>query len=358
LLGVHERTFRRYIDRYEDEGLAGLADKRLSQVSHRRAPVDEVVRLEALYRERYDGWNVKHFHRFYQRRHAGTRRYSWVKNRLQAGGLVQPAPAKGKHRRKREPAPLPGMMIHQDGSRHPWVPGVYWDLIVTMDDATNAHYSMFFVAEEGTASSVQGVRETLESQGLFCSLYTDRGSHYWHTPTAGGPVDKANPTQFGCAMAQLSIEMIPAYSPEARGRSERAFGTHQDRLVKELAAAGITTMAAAIRYLREVYRPAFNEEFARLATESGTAFVSLLGVVLDDILCERFERTVGRDNCVAFAGRMLQIPQDRHRMHYIKTKVRVHRYPDQSLVLFHGSRKLAQYDPHGNPAKPALETAA
>lgn len=358
LLGVHERTFRRYIDRYEDEGLAGLADKRLSQVSHRRAPVDEVVRLEALYRERYDGWNVKHFHRFYQRRHGGTRSYTWVKNRLQTGGLVKKAPAKGKHRRKREPAPLPGMLLHQDGSRHLWVPGVYWDLIVTMDDATNAHYSMFFVAEEGTASSFQGVRETLESQGLFCSLYTDRGSHYWHTPTAGGPVDKANPTQFGRAMAQLGIELIPAYSPEARGRSERAFGTHQGRLVKELAAAGITTMAAANGYLREVYRPAFNDEFARPARESGSAFVPLMSVVLDDILCERFARTVGRDNCVAFAGRTLQIPQDRHRMHYVKTKVRVHRYPDQSLAIFHGPRKLAQYDPNGNPAKPALKAAA
>lgn len=148
LLGVHERTFRRYINRYEEEGLAGLADKRMNQVSHRRAPVDEVVRLEAVYRERYDGWNVKHFYRFYQARHDGERSYTWVKNRLQAAGLVSKAPAKGKHRRKREPAPLPGMMIHQDGSRHLWVPGVYWDLIVTMDDATNEHYSMFFVAEE------------------------------------------------------------------------------------------------------------------------------------------------------------------------------------------------------------------
>jgi transposase len=358
LLGVHERTFRRYIDRYEEEGLAGLADQRLSQVSHRCAPVDEVVRLESVYRERYDGWNVKHFYRFYQTRHAGERSYTWVKNRLQAAGLVKRAPAKGTHRRKREPAPLPGMMLHQDGSNHAWVAGQSWDLIVTMDDATNEHYSMFFVAEEGTASSFQGVRETLDGHGLFCSLYTDRGSHYWHTPVAGGKVDKTNPTQFGRAMAQLGVEMIPAYSPEARGRSERAFGTHQGRLVKELAAAGITTLAEANRYLREVYRPAFNDEFAHPATEPGSAFIPLLGVALEEVLCEHFERTVGRDNCVAFEGLKLQIPQDRHRMHYVKTKVRVHRYPDQSLAIFHGPRKLAQYDANGNPATTGLKAVA
>lgn len=358
LLGVHERTFRRYIDRYEEEGLAGLADQRLSQVSHRCAPVDEVVRLETVYRERYDGWNVKHFYRFYQTRHGGERSYTWVKNRLQAAGLVKRAPAKGAHRRKREPAPLPGMMLHQDGSNHQWVAGQSWDLIVTMDDATNEHYSMFFVAEEGTASSFQGVRETLDDHGLFCSLYTDRGSHYWHTPIAGGKVDKTNPTQFGRAMAQLGVEMIPAYSPEARGRSERAFGTHQGRLVKELAAAGITTLSEANRYLREVYRPAFNDEFAHPATEPGSAFIPLLGVALEEVLCEHFERTVGRDNCVSFEGLKLQIPQDRHRMHYVKTKVRVHRYPDQALAIFHGPRKLAQYDASGNPATTVLKAVA
>ena len=347
LLGVHERTFRRYIDRFEDEGLAGLADKRLEQVSHRRAPVDEVVRLEALYRERYDGWNVRHFHQFYRDRHDGQRSYTWVKNRLQTAGLVKRAKARGTHRRKRDPAPLAGMLLHQDGSTHQWVPDHYWDLIVTMDDATNEHYSMRFVDQEGTASSLLGVRDVLERHGLFCSLYTDRGSHYWHTPEAGGKVDKANPTQFGRALAQLGIEMIPAYSPEARGRSERAFGTHQGRLVKELAAAGITTMDAANRYLEEVYRPAFNRSFARPAREQGSAFVGLMNVDLDAILCEQHSRTVGRDNCVTFGRLKLQIPADRHRMHFVKAKVRVHRRPDGMLAVFHGPRKLADYTSDG-----------
>jgi len=358
LLGVHERTFRRYIDRYEEAGLEGLADKRLSQVSHRQAPVDEMVRLEALYRERYDGWNVKHFYSFYRRQHDGSRSYTWVKNRLQAAGLVAKAPHRGKHRKRRERAPLPGMMVHQDGSRHQWVPDTYWDLIVTMDDATNEHYSMFFVEEEGTASSFRGVHETIAQHGLFCSLYTDRGSHYWLTPDAGGKVDKTRPTQFGRAMRQLGIEMIPAYSPEARGRSERAFRTHQERLTRELAAHGITGIEAANRYLTEAYRPAFNAEFMHPAPEPGSAFVPLLGVNLDDVLCEQFERTVGKDNCVAFEGRTLQIPAGPHRVHYVKVKVRVHRYGDGTLALFHGPRKLAQYDTEGRLIKPVIKALA
>jgi transposase len=358
LLGVHERTFRRYIDRYQDNGLDGLIDKRLAQVSHRRAPVDEVTRLEALYRERYDGWNVKHFYSFYRRRHDGQRSYTWVKNRLQAAELVQRAEGRGKHRKRRERAPLPGMMLHQDGSTHQWVPGRYWDLIVTMDDATNEHYSMFFVDEEGTASSFRGVHDTIVAKGLFCSVYTDRGSHYWYTPEAGGKVDKTRLTQFGRALAQLGIEHIPAYSPEARGRSERAFGTHQGRLPQELAAAGITTMAAANRYLAETYQPAFNAEFIHPAQESGSAFVPLMGVAINDVLCEQFERTVGKDNCVAFDGRSLQLPAAGACRHYVKVKVRVHRYSDGSLAVFHGPRKLADYDADPSHDQPKAQVAA
>jgi transposase len=224
LLGVCERTFRRYIDRYEEAGLEGLIDKRLEQVSQRRAPVDEVLAVTERYRRRHLGWNVKHFYAWY-RREGGGRSYSWVKNTLRRAGLVTQAVKGGTHRMRRERAPWPGMMLHQDGSTHEWIAGQQWDLIVTMDDATHEHYSMFFVPEEGTASSFQGVREVIVSRGLFSSLYTDRGSHYWHTPEAGGKVDKVNLTQFGRAMKHLGIEMIPAYSPEARGRSERAFAT-------------------------------------------------------------------------------------------------------------------------------------
>ena len=212
-----------------------------------------------------------------------------------------------------------------------------------MDDATGRHDSMFFVPEEGAASSFRGMRELIEKKGLPSSLYTDRGSHYWTTPEAGGKVDKTNLTQFGRAMKQLGIEMIPAYSPEARGRSERAFRTHQERLPKELALAGITTMEAANRYLADVYLPAFNAEFSHPAPEEGSAFIPCPGASLDEILCEHYERIVGNDNCVSFEGQTLQIPSDRYRLHYVRATVRVHRHPDGSLSLFHGPRKLSDY---------------
>ena len=346
MLGVSDRTFRRYIDRYREEGLEGLLDKRLTRASSRRAPVDEVAELLEQYKSRYKGWNVKHFYSFYQK-DGGIRSYSWVKNELQVAKLVAKVKKKGVHRKHREPSALPGMMLHQDGSTHEWVEGKHWDLIVTMDDATNEHYSMFFVEEEGTASSFRGVKDAIEKHGLFSSFYTDRGSHYWHTPEAGGKVDKDNPTQFGRAMRHLGIEMIPAYSPEARGRSERAFKTHQDRLVKELAMKGITTMEEANRYIEEVYLPAYNKELSHPAALEGSAFVPIVGMDLYDVLCEQYGRTVRADNCVHFERKRLQIPKDEYRFHYVKVKVRVHVYPDESLAVFHGPRKLADYDCKG-----------
>lgn len=346
MLCVSDRTFRRYIERYNECGLEGLKDKRLTQVSARKAPVDEVLELVERYTSQHRDWNVKHFHAWY-RRAGGTRSYTWVKNQLQSAHVVHKRKRRGVHRKKRERSPLPGMMLHQDGSTHEWVPGQQWDLIVTMDDATNEHYSMFFVEEEGTSSSFAGVKEVVLSRGLFCSFYSDRGSHYWHTPEAGGKVDRKNLTQFGRAMHQLGIEMIPAYSPEARGRSERAFATHQDRLVKELAFFGISGMDNANRYLREKYLPAFNAEFMEPATEKGSCFVPLLNAQIDDILCEHYDRTVARNNCVAFERLSLQIPQDAYRCNYINVKIRVHRYPDGSLAIFHGPRKLASYSSDG-----------
>jgi hypothetical protein len=217
---------------------------------------------------------------------------------------------------------------------------------------------MFFVEEEGTASSFRGVREVIAAYGLFSSFYSDRGSHYWHTPEAGGKVDKQNLTQFGRALRHLGIEMIAAYSPEARGRSERAFGTHQGRLPQELALAGITTMAAANRYLQDIYLPAFNAEFAQPALEAGSAFVPWVGGRLDDILCEQYERTVGGDNCVRFETLILQIPADRHRCHYVKAKVRVHHYANGHLAIFHGPRKLADYNAEGKAITRRLKQAA
>lgn len=357
ILGICSRTFRRYIVGYKENGLEGLNDKRLTQASHRRAPVDEAMALGERYKSSYRGWNVQHFYSWYSRE-GGKRSYTWVKNTLQKQGLVTKSKKKGSHRQRRDRSPLPGMMLHQDGSQHEWVSGKKWDLIVTMDDATNEHYSMFFVYEEGTASSFQGVQDVILKHGLFSSLYTDRGSHYWFTPEEGGKVSKIQLTQFGRAMQQLNIEMIPAYSPEARGRSERMFRTHQGRLPRELAAHNITTMDAANSYLKKVYQPAFNKEFKQEQLEEGSAFVPFIGTNIGDTLCEHFERTVTPDNCVNFEGIILQIPPDKYRCHYVKVKVRVHRYIDGSLAIFHGPRKLADYDENGNPKNKKKEKAA
>jgi hypothetical protein len=239
------------------------------------------------------------------------------------------------------------MMLHQDGSTHEWVPGCQWDLIVTLDDATTEIYSAFFVEEEGTLSSFRGLHDVIGTKGLFSSLYADRGAHDWYTEEAGGKVDKLRLTQVHRALQQLGVTLIPAYSPEARGRSERAFRTLQDRLPNELALAGITEMAAANRYLTEQFLPQHNERFMVRATEPGTAFIPWVGTHLADVLCVQDERVVAKDNTVRYQGTTLQIPQDPHRFHYVKVTVRVHEYPDGILAVFHGPRCLARYDADG-----------
>ena len=389
VLGVSERTFRRWRDREEvygrthrggerrrrrrfwvsrsaPSGAGATATRRREPtvsttaalgVSARRAPVDEVARVLELFDTRYWDLTAKHFHEKLVADHGFKRSYNWLRLSLQAHGRRRAAPMRGAHRRKRPRRALPGMMLHQDGSSHEWVPGRWWDLIVTMDDATSDIYSAFFVAEEGTMSSFQGVSEAIRAKGLFCSLYADRASHYWNTPEAGGKVDKDTPTQVGRALAQLGIELIPAYSPEARGRSERMFGTLQKRLPQELRLAGITDMAGANRFLKEVFLPQHNARFATPAEDQGTAFVPFTGA-LNDILCIHEERTVSNDNTVRYKRLALQIPAGRHRRHYVKARVRVHEYPDGTMAVFHGPRCLARYHAEGQPIDSRTREAA
>jgi transposase len=275
LLGMSERQFRRYRDRYEEEGLEGLVDRRLGKPSPKRVPARDLRLMLELYRDCYRDWNVKHFHEHLVRDHNWQWGYTWVKTQLHAAGLVDRARRRGAHRRKRERKPCAGMMLHQDGSRAAWLDGQpMLDLIVTMDDATSTVYSGFLVEEEGTASTFEALLEVFCAHGLPSSLYTDRGSHYFFTPKAGEAVDKERLTQVGRALKQLGIAHIPAYSPEARGRSERMFGTLQDRLPKELKLAGITDMESANRFIREVYLPAHNARFAKAAALPESAFVA------------------------------------------------------------------------------------
>lgn len=348
VLGISERSFRRWRDRLRDEGPSGLADRRLGRPSERRASVAEISRMLELYRGSYADFTVKHFHEQLVKRHNYKLGYTVTKVHLQRAGLVRPAPKRSAHRKKRPRRPMIGMMLHQDGSTHGWLPDRQDDLVVTLDDATSAIYSAFLVDEEGTASSFRGLREVIERCGLFCSLYTDRGSHYFYTPEAGGKVSRVIQTQVGRALTQLGIEHIAAYSPEARGRSERAFRTLQDRLPKELALAGITTVEAANRWLAEVYIPQHNAAFAVTPEQEGSAFVPDRAGAWRDILCVQEERTVGNDNTVKWNRRCLQLPPSRLRPHFVRATVRIHEYPDGTIAVFLGPHRLADYDAEGH----------
>lgn len=350
LLGVDVRTFRRWKDRYEAEGAEGLYDRRLGRIAGNAAPTDEVMKLLTLFKTYYREFNTSHFYDKYRYEHSGKRCYTWVKNQLQKNNLVLKKRKRKIPRIKRERAPLKGMMLHQDGSTHQWIQDVYWDLIVTMDDADSELYSAFFVQEEGTWSSMRGVREVIEQYGLFCSLYTDRGSHYWNTPKVGGRVDKHNLTQFGRAMKQLDIQMIAAYSPEARGRSERMFGTLQGRLPNELKLAGITDMEKANQFLKEKFLPAHNKCFKTTLEADKTAFIPFKkgNIDLNNIFCIQNNREVKKDNTIQYNGKIYQIPADKHRWNYAKTRVKIHEYMDETISIFHGPRFLARYDKNGN----------
>jgi transposase len=347
ILGCSVRHFFRLRERYDEDGLVGLKDRRVGRVSKRRAADAEIAKVTKLYRERYDGFNVRHFHEFAKREHGLKRGYTWTRTVLVRAGVVSPVKQGGAHRLRRPRKPMRGMMLHQDASKHPWFGEDYCDLVVTMDDATSEITSAFFCAEEGTMSSFRGIHETIVKHGLFCSLYTDRGSHYFYTPEVGGKVDKSRPTQVNRALKQLGIDHIAAYSPEARGRSERMFGTLQDRLVNELKLAGIATMDKANHYLRNSYLPRHNERFMVKPESDKSAFIPVAGYDIANILCIQEERVVAGDNTVSYQGKKLQLPKSDTRHHYVKCKVRVHHYPDDTLAIFHGPREIGRYNADG-----------
>src|SRR6267154_906096 len=362
VLGMSGRNFRRMVVRYDEEGEEGLCDRRLGRASPRRAPAAELSRMQLLYQERYRDFTVKHFHEQLQKRHDYKLGYTVTRLALQASGLAAKTKRRGTHRKKRERRPLPGMLLFQDGSTHRWIAGLDHDLdlVVTLDDATGAIYSAILVAQEGTMSSFLGLSQTIAEQGLFRAFYTDRGSHYFFTPRAGGKslplrrrgsTNRSSPRSAGGPppLGQLGITHIPSYSPEARGRMERVFGTLQSRLPPELRLAEIATVEAANRYLKTHFVPDDNARFAVPATEEGSAFIAYAGRPLEDVLCIQESRQVGRDNCVNWNGVTLQIPPQRHRHHYVQATVRVHGYPDGRLAIFDGPSCLARFDATAQP---------
>lgn len=353
LLGINVRTFQRWAERYEAEGDEGLADRRLGRRSQRRAPEEELERMLGLFRDKYADFAVKHFHEQLQKRHGYVLGYTVTKLALHKAGLVRKAPKRSAHRKKRPRRPLRGMLLHQDGSRHVWIEGVpAMDLIVTMDDATSEVYSMLLVEEEGTASTFQSLGEVIGEHGLFCALYTDRGSHYFYTPKAGEKVAKTQQTQVGRALSHLGIEHIAAYSPQARGRSERMFATLQGRLPKDLRLAGITTVEAANAWLKAHYIAEHNAAFAIKPEQQGSAFVADRHEAWREALCVIEERTVANDNTIAWGGRRLQLPESRLRPHFVKALVRVHEYPDGTVSVFLGPHRLAAFAADGQQISP------
>jgi hypothetical protein len=348
LLAISERHFRRLRDGYREAGADYLLDKRKAKPSHRKAGIEEVESLVTLYREKHFGTNGRHFYDYLREDEGFNRSYTWVKEALQANNLMAKAKGKGKHRKKRDPKPMRGMMLFQDGSTHEWFTGQpQLDLIVTLDDATSEVYSMFFVAEEGTFSTLRGLFETIQAKGLFSSFYTDRGSHYFYTPEVGGKVDKHTLTQVGRALKQLSIQHIASYSPEARGRMERVFKTLQGRLPHDLVIAGIKDVNDANDWLKNTYIARHNANFSRKPFEEQDVFVPFIGD-LNEVLCAEETRIVKNDNSVSYKRLTLQIPQDKHRYHYVKCEVKLREYLDKSLSIVHGQRILARFDRFGD----------
>ena len=262
IIGISDRQMRRWYQRYQEFGYDGLFDRRLGRPSPKRVPVETVERMLGLYRDRYFDLNVRHFCEKLRQEHGISLSYTWVKTALQGAGLVKKGRQRGVHRRRRLRRPLPGMLLHLDGSRHRWFQDDRWyDLLVVLDDATSKVYYAQLVEEESTRTVMVALRAVIERQGIFCALYSDRASHFFETPKAGGKVDPQRLTQVGRALKELGIQMIPAYSPQARGRSERNFGTWQGRLPQELRLRGITTREAANEFLREEYIAEFNRRF-------------------------------------------------------------------------------------------------
>src|SRR5450432_3372622 len=314
IIGISDRHMRRWRERYEQFGFRGLFDRRRGKPSPKKVPMAVVERVLGLYRDQYFDLNLRHFHEKLASEHGIHLSYSWVKAALQGAGMVARGRKRGVHRKRRQRRPLPGMLLHIDGSRHRWFQDERWyDLIVILDDATSEIYYAQLVEEESTATVMAALREVIERQGLFCALYSDRGSHFWLTPKVGGKVDPHRLTQVGRALRELGVQMIPAYSPQARGRGERNFGTWQGRLPQELRLAGITELEEANRFLCERYIAVFNEKFQVAALEKGTAFRRTARSDLDWIFSVQTERVVNKDNTVAIADRIWQLEKSRFR---------------------------------------------
>lgn len=350
IIGISDRQMRRWKKRYETYGYDGLYDRRRGKPSPRRVPLETVEKVLGLYREKYFDFNVRHFHEKLQEEHGIELSYMWVKRALQGAGLVRKARQRGVHRKRRARRPLPGMLLHLDGSQHRWFQDERWyDLIVILDDATSEIYYAQLVEQESTRTVMAALREVIEQRGCFCALYSDRASHFFLTAKAGEAVDRQRLTQVGRALAELRIEMIPSYSPQARGRGERNFQTWQGRLPQELRLHGIGTLERANAFLRQNYIQEFNRKFAIKAAQPGTAFVPARRRDLDVVFSVQHERVVNRDNTVSWTNHCLQIDKTSWRGTLAGCRVIVCEHLDGRLSVLYGPHRVGHYTPKGAP---------
>jgi transposase len=353
---ISPRHLRRLFERYRRRGFEGLYDRRKGRPSPKRVPLEVVTQVLCLYREKYFDFSVRHFHEKLREQHSIDYSYTCIKRLLQEAGLVIRTRKRGPHRRKRERRPMTGMLLHIDASKHRWLGGQQHDLLVILDDATSEIYYAQLVEEESTPTVLAALREVVEQRGIFCALYTDRGSHFWLTPKEGEIVDRQRLTQVGRAMRDLGIEMIPAYSPQARGRSERNFGTWQGRLPQELRLRGITTVEEANRFLRESYIAELNRKFSVPAAQPESAFVPASGKDLDRIFSVQQERVVNQDNTVHIANRTLQIERTKWRNTLAKCHVLVCEHLDGTWSVFYGPHLVGRYAQDGSNYRSAKST--
>jgi transposase len=350
IIGVCDRTMRRWRERLEEGGYSGLADRRKGKPSEKRVPLATAEKVLRLYQESYHDLNIRHFHEKLSEEHGIELSYTWVQKALQGAGLIARRKKRGKHRRRRERRPMAGMLLHIDGSKHQWFGDERWhDLIVILDDATSEIYYAQLVEEESTRTVMDGLREVILNKGLFCALYSDRGSHFFVTPKAGEKVDKHRLTQVGRAMKELGVQMIPAYSPQARGRSERSFGTWQGRLPQELRLAGIDRLEEANRFLRDGYIAKFNEKFTVAAAEKGTAFRRTARADLEWVFTVQTERVVSKDNTVAIADRSWQLEKSRFRNSLAGCTVTIHEHLNGETSIRYGPHVVGRYTADANP---------
>lgn len=350
IIGISDRTMRRWRERYEAEGYSGLWDYRKRSPSPKRVPVEQLEQVLRLYRDKYFDFNVQHFHEKLRDVHGIHFSYTWVKTALQEAGLVKRRKKPGSHRKRRPRRPLPGMMLHIDGSKHRWFGDArQYELIVVLDDANSEIYYAQLMESESTRTVMMALREVVESRGVFCSLYSDRAGHFFVTPKRGERVDPSRPTQVGRALQELGIRMIPAYSPQARGRMERSYGTWQGRLPQELRLRGITDVNKANEFLRSEYIAAFNSRFTEKAAQKGTAFVRLHRRDLDWIFSVQQERTVNRDNTVLLGSRVLQLEKTRWKDTLAGQTVVVHEHLDGRVSIRFGPHVIAEYTGNGLP---------